>query len=161
LVTEFACYNWPGNIRQLNHALKRVILWLQTGDIPKLANILKTPMKPQASAVVRKTPDETNIEALQTLRKKVNELSETDVLSALENNGWYIQAAAQALGISRPSMYKLIASHTQIRRIDQISEEEIRRALISSADDLVACASLLKTPSEALRRHLRGAVITS
>ncbi|MDO9193320.1 MAG: hypothetical protein Q7U12_10520, partial [Undibacterium sp.] len=58
--------------------------------------------------------------------------------------------------ISRPSMYKLLEAHAQIRRIEQISEEEIRQSLETSAGDVERCASLLKTPSEALRRHLRG-----
>jgi DNA-binding NtrC family response regulator len=162
LVTELACYHWPGNIRQLAQVLKRVMLALQMGETPSLASLVKTLPKPttssatvQVSASAESIRDITE-EPAATARKKLTELSDTDVLEALENNAWYIQAAAQTLGISRPSMYKLLEQHPQIRRVEQIPPEEIRHALKTSAGDMEHCASLLKTPSEALRRHLRG-----
>ncbi len=89
-------------------------------------------------------------------RKKLNELSEEDVLAALEENEWNIQSAAQALGISRPSMYKLMEANPRIRRVEKIPAEEIRQVLQIANNDIETCASLLKTPAEALRRHLRG-----
>ncbi len=74
----------------------------------------------------------------------------------MENNDWQILGAAQSLGISRPSMYKLLDSHSQIRRAEQIPHAEISTALDQADGDLEACARRLRTPSEALRRHLRG-----
>jgi two-component system nitrogen regulation response regulator GlnG len=53
-------------------------------------------------------------------------------------------------------MYKLIEAHSQIRRIEQIPIEEIRLKMAQTDNDVDECASRLKTPSEALRRHLRG-----
>jgi two-component system nitrogen regulation response regulator GlnG len=88
-------------------------------------------------------------------RKRLTDLSEADVLAAMEANDWYIQAAAHALGVSRPSMYKLLEAHTQIRRPEHIDADLIRETLAQSGGDVELCAGLLKTPSEALRRHLR------
>ncbi|MFZ6757342.1 hypothetical protein ACO0K9_08970 [Undibacterium sp. Ji50W] len=73
----------------------------------------------------------------------------------MENNDWNIQSAAQGLGISRPLMYKLLDSHSQIRRAEQRPMEEIRQTLETSAGDIEACAVLLKRPSEALRWYLK------
>ncbi len=162
LVTELACYHWPGNIRQLAQVLKRVMLALQSGETPSLTGLVKAVPEPMISSVTAQvSPSVVRIQEVPTepvtvARKKLTELSEEDVLAALENNAWRIQAAAQTLGISRPSMYKLLEQHPQIRRVEQIPTEEIRQALKTSAGDTEHCASLLKTPSEALRRHLRG-----
>jgi hypothetical protein len=59
------------------------------------------------------------------------------------------------LGISRPSLYKLIEAHPAIRAAAQIPEEEISAAAHAHHGDVVLCASQLRTPAEALRRHLR------
>ncbi len=172
LVTEFACYNWPGNIRQMAHVLKRAMLALQMGEMPTFASLVKvspdritssymasTAISARAAttvaAVASPTPTPTPL-SINAVRKKLTELSETEVLAAMEENDWTIQAAAQQLGISRPSMYKLLEAHSQIRRVEQIGIEEIRQSLADSAGDVERCAALLKTPTEALRRHLRG-----
>ncbi|WP_317205375.1 helix-turn-helix domain-containing protein, partial [Janthinobacterium sp.] len=91
-------------------------------------------------------------------RTRLADVGELDILEAMESSAWQIQGAAQALGISRPSLYKLLDKHAQIRRAEAIPAEEIRAALLAHAGDLARCASALKTPSEALRRHLRIAV---
>jgi two-component system nitrogen regulation response regulator GlnG len=83
------------------------------------------------------------------------DLTEAEILAAMEKSDWYIQGAAQALGISRPSMYKLLEAHPQIRNLDCISQEEIRLAMVDCGGDVERCASRLKTPAEPLRRHLR------
>lgn len=162
LITEFARYDWPGNIRQLAHVLKRVLLALQMGEVPQFDSLVK--ISPgritnsfMSSAVLGAHSAPVAVPpAVPAPRKKLTEISETDVLLAMEQNDWYIQAAAQQLGISRPSMYKLLETHSQIRKGEQISQEEIRRTLEASGGDVERCAALLKTPGEALRRYLRG-----
>lgn len=89
-------------------------------------------------------------------RSRLKDLSHDDILNAMERNAWTIQYAAQDLGISRPSMYKLLESHPEIRRIEQIAQEDIRQAWEESQNNVERCASRLRTPNEALRRHLKG-----
>ena len=173
LVTELASYDWPGNVRQLNHVMKRAMLVLQMGDTPTLSNLINIaperisqssqlkgyPSSAQVNATNPKNPtnaNNSNQTSAPIIYKKPAELNEEAILRAMENNDWYIQAAAQELGISRPSMYKLLAAHSQIRRAEKIPVEEIHQALSSSANNVAHCAALLKTPSEALRRYLRG-----
>ncbi|MBI1773190.1 MAG: sigma-54-dependent Fis family transcriptional regulator, partial [Burkholderiales bacterium] len=155
LVSEFANYDWPGNIRQLSHVLRRALLALQLGEVPQLASLVKTTHQAPSSVTQASIITDSKIPQPATQRKKLAELSDDDVLRAMENNDWYIQGAAQELGVSRPSMYKLLDNHSQIRRAEQIPTEEIRQSLETSAGDVEACAALLKTPSEALRRYLK------
>lgn len=160
LVVQFATYDWPGNVRQLKHVLKRVVLALQMGEVPDFATLVdRAPARAGQRAHEKGTPPPSAGAAGQAepsaARKRLTDLSEADVLAAMEANDWYIQAAAQALGISRPSMYKLLEAHTRIRRPEQIDAELIRATLAQNGGDVELCAGLLKTPSEALRRHLR------
>jgi two-component system nitrogen regulation response regulator GlnG len=89
-------------------------------------------------------------------RRALGEYDEDEILAALHNNGWRIQGAAGELGISRPSMYKLIEAHPAIRRPEDIGADELAGSLRENGGDVERCAALLLTPLEALRRHLRG-----
>lgn len=158
LASKFANYDWPGNVRQLRHLARRCLLSLQAGERPDFDGMLAVrPLRMTSSAAAGAPGPATPAPG----RKKLAELSDADVLAALDNNGWYIQGAAQQLGISRPSMYKLIEGHAQIRAASQIPAAEIAAALARCSGDLEACAALLKTPSEALRRHLRALDLVS
>jgi two-component system nitrogen regulation response regulator GlnG len=175
LISDLLNFEWPGNIRQLSNVIKRTLLSLQMGEYPHLAKMVETqkstvatsvesrkisaatapaatsaptPMMPPPPASVAET---SNIE-----RKKLRDLTEQDVIDAMNRHDWTIQYAADDLGISRPSMYKLIEANKQIRRIEQIPTEEIRQQLDTANNQVELCAAQLKTPSEALRRHLKG-----
>lgn len=164
-ISEILNFSWPGNIRQLKHLVNRAMIALQLGEPLKLANLIETAevVVTASAAIAVKHPlaahDEDDGEVTTIVgieRKKLSNLSEQDVVDAMEKHRWTIQYAAQDLGISRPSMYKLIDSNQQIRRVEQIPADEIRQNLDQARGDVEQCASLLKTPSEALRRHLRG-----
>lgn len=174
LVKEMLLYDWPGNVRQLRHVVKRSLLALRAGDVPQLANLLDLPARstsgvasvlPASAAAcpavstgeavgMAATPNPGNTRQAG-LRKKPGQLSEQDILQAMQEHDWEIQGAAQSLGISRPSLYRLLESHSQIRRPGEIPQEEIKTALAAAHSDMEACAAMLKTPVEALRRYLR------
>lgn len=157
LISRFLNYDWPGNIRQLTHVFKRTLIALQNGETPTFDSLVDlAPQRVTASAASRAAAGENTVASHTTGRKKLSELGEPEVLAAMQANHWYIQCAAQALGVSRPSMYKLLESHSQIRRAEQITKEEITQALAQCSGDVEDCAAYLKTPTEALRRHLRG-----
>jgi DNA-binding NtrC family response regulator len=153
LASKFANYDWPGNVRQLRHVARRCLLALQAGEDPDFDSLLEeraAQATPAAAARAAVPPAST-----PPRRKKPADLSDSDVLNALDMNDWTIQGAARQLGISRPSMYRLIAAHPHIRAAAAIPAPEIIAALAQCGGALGACAALLKTPSEALRRHLR------
>lgn len=151
-VSAVANSDWPGNIRQLAHVLKRAWLSVLAGEAPVFA-----PVSPQLSSQLSLQTSQHDVRRAAVdaaPRRKPAELTEQDILQAMERHGWTIQGAAQSLGISRPTMYKLLEVHSGIRRAELIPRDEISAALGASAGNVQRCASLLKTPSEALRRHL-------
>ncbi len=169
LISDLLNFEWPGNIRQLSNVIKRTLLSLQMGEHPQLSKMVETPkIHVTASAELRKTstiapvppppklPEVIASDVAQQERKKLRDLTEQDVVDAMHRHGWTIQYAADDLGISRPSMYKLIEANSQIRRVEQIPAEEIREQLNAANQQVELCAAQLKTPSEALRRHLKG-----
>lgn len=104
LVQQFACYDWPGNVRQLKNVLTSCLLALEAGEAVDFGALTANPARPGA-AVAPRAP-----------RKRLADLDGQAVLAALRAHGGNIQAAARALGISRPSLYKLINASDGIRR---------------------------------------------
>jgi two-component system nitrogen regulation response regulator GlnG len=147
LVREMCCHDWPGNVRQLRNVAGRALLALQAGAAPSLASLVP-PSRPEwAGADTASTaPRRTDLAAVD----------DDAVLAAMHGSAWQIRAAAQALGVSRPSMYKLLAAHPMVRQAAAIPLDELRAALAAQGGDVARCAMALRTPSEALRRHLRG-----
>ncbi len=157
LVAQLAAYDWPGNIRQLRHVVRRSMLALSVGEQPNLSGLLENGAARPARVPEPRQPTivkEASTAAPKRSQKRPADLSEAEVLAALNNNDWMIQGAATELGISRPSLYKLLEQHPQIRRAEQIEPDEIHRVLAEVAGDVEACAARLKTPAEGLRRRL-------
>jgi transcriptional regulator with GAF, ATPase, and Fis domain len=136
-------FDWPGNVRQLLHVVQRLQLAMP-GDAAALFDALvATPSAPQAA-----TPA-----AAKPVRQRLERISNQAVLDAMAASRWRVLGAARWLGVSRPSMYKLLARHPQIRQCDAIPREELACALALHGHDLERCAAQLRTPLEALRRH--------
>jgi two-component system nitrogen regulation response regulator GlnG len=158
LVVEIACHDWPGNIRQLGHTLRRAALLVQHGGTPQLEQLVRLTPAPAGSAArlaPAAEPPQAPAGAPETPRRKPSDITDAEVLQAMAGNEWNIQAAARALGISRPTMYKLLDGHREIRWAERISAGEIERALAACDGDVGRCAELLKTPTESLRREVR------
>ncbi|MES2899176.1 MAG: sigma 54-interacting transcriptional regulator [Pseudomonadota bacterium] len=152
LVSDMCNYDWPGNIRQLANVTRRAIMAQRAGQRASLALFVHAHTAP--SAAPAPAPRLATVPVLGA-RRKLTEVSAADLMAALEENGWRISGAAQRLGISRPSLYKLIEATPAIRPAAAIARAEIETALRANGGDVFLCAAQLKTPSEALRRHLR------
>lgn len=153
LVAELACYDWPGNVRQLARALQRAMLIVDAGTVPQFGQLVRITPRPAAESVSAGTSVAPPPAGLQA-RRRPSQLSEQEIATAMAQHGWTIQNAAQALGISRPTLYKLLDRHPDIRRAQQIPVDEITRALAASNGDVARCAARLQTPAEPLRRLL-------
>jgi two-component system nitrogen regulation response regulator GlnG len=153
LVSAMCRYDWPGNIRQLINAVRRVALGVSSGVPVQFEELVGAPAQPQPNPPAPLPAAARAAEGKP--RRSLSEVSDEDVVDAMEAGRWQVQAAAERLGISRPSLYKLLAAHPAIRRPEQIPADEIRQALRIHGADLAKCASVLRTPGEALRRHLR------
>jgi DNA-binding NtrC family response regulator len=88
-------YPWPGNVRELEHVIERVVLFAVRDDIYAEALGLEKSVAPHAF------PE----------RLTLPEAEEMLIRQALDRYGNNLQRAADALGISRQSLYRRIDKH--------------------------------------------------
>ncbi|HEV2845438.1 MAG TPA: sigma-54 dependent transcriptional regulator, partial [Thermoanaerobaculia bacterium] len=129
LVARLAQLDWPGNVRQLRNLARQIVIagcdsgepgmWLQA---ERLFKEMAQPVAPPES--VRTRPVEIPPPQEKELRKayrSAEEVTEDELLAALRANRWRIQRAAEALGISRGSLYDRIEKSTRIRKAADLS----------------------------------------
>jgi|TARA_Y100000294_G_scaffold177042_1_gene201202 two-component system response regulator HydG len=125
LLTE---YSWPGNIRELENSLERVVLILDKEILEKedLLNILKETMEHHQLAktdpdipAVNQTEDASPAAAAQPSGnsidlsevKTLKELEHKAIVAGLARTNWNLTLTAQQLGISRMTLYRKLDQH--------------------------------------------------
>ena len=121
---------WPGNARELRHALAAVAC-----------------DEPSVTPLVTPTP-----------RDKVDPSgaspSDEDLLRVYAAQGYEVSATAALLGLSRPALYRRLQAHPACRLVEDLTDEQIERA-ISRAESVREAAMDLRVSVHALRPRLR------
>jgi DNA-binding NtrC family response regulator len=95
-------YHWPGNLRELRNLLVRAVLDASGLELP--SNALE-PGDPQASAWLTRSPSPATSEVQRTVRRVV---TKDEVAEALARTRGERKRAAQLLGISRATLYRVL-----------------------------------------------------
>ena len=157
-------FDWPGNIRQLRNIVRRIVIGSRgqasTQIEPRLLAELRAPRRSSISGAqsgpVVSTPAPTTLPSgYSSARRKPSDVSEEELVDALRGHQWDLKAAADALGIPRPSIYDLIAKSPSIRTAGDLGQEEIERAFQEAAGDLDRMVSVLQVSKRALLRRLK------
>ena len=88
-IEKLRSYHWPGNIRELQHAIEKAVILCEGNVIRPKDILVKQSWKPQTASVVHNL-EEVEPQAIET--------------AILQNNG-NLTAAAEQLGISRQTLY--------------------------------------------------------
>ncbi len=94
-------YAWPGNIRELENKVQRAVL-LSEGPLVEPRDLGF-----EALPIGQKADDP----AVRTLKEAKERLEKDMVLSALDRYSGNIAKSAEALGISRPTLYDILRKH--------------------------------------------------
>src|SRR5579863_6517355 len=107
-------YSWPGNIRQLRNALRTASALCRDGVI-RLSNLPQEILHTDASAHPAPPSAAANIESAGTTMNlpsaALRDAECAALLRELERMHWNISRTAQALGISRNTLYRKIHKH--------------------------------------------------
>ena len=163
-------YSWPGNIRQLRNLTRQLVIASrgqpQLRVDPQLERELGSGVTPsgrplrqvEAPEPVASAPEPvapaTEPEPRAAPRRKPTDITEQELLAAMEAHEWEPKAVADALGIPRPSIYDLINKHPHLRTAGDLSPEEITRCHHECGGDLDAMVRRLKVSKRALRRRI-------
>jgi len=150
LIARLVENDWPGNVRQLRNVTRRLLIAWRDGlgekEIGRLLDGLLTEPAPHL-------PDPALPSFFQPRYRKPSEVSEAEMLEALEAHRWQLKTAAGALGISRGALYRLIES-SKVRKAADLEPPEIETALARHGGDADAAARDLKVSPQGLKRRI-------
>ncbi|HSG41277.1 MAG TPA: sigma 54-interacting transcriptional regulator, partial [Thermoanaerobaculia bacterium] len=159
LIARLAQFDWPGNVRQLRNLVRQIVIagrdagergmWLQVERLLQETARLSAPPDE-----VRTWPPVSIPKEPRKAYRSPEDVTEDELLQALRANRWRIQRAAEALGISRGSLYDRIEKSTRIRKAADLSREEIRACRERCGGDLDAMAERLEVSKRGLQRRM-------
>lgn len=160
LMARLALHAWPGNVRELRNVARRLAIAGPDEPIPDLELLLpplsstqSTESSRSASAAV--DPPVATRSKRRVLRK-LEDVTEAELLDALRENRWEIQATAEALVVSRPNLYRLMEASSSVRAAHELELEEIQAAVASTGGDLEAAAFELEVSTLGLKRRMKA-----
>jgi DNA-binding NtrC family response regulator/tetratricopeptide (TPR) repeat protein len=105
VLSLFARFAWPGNIRQLQHVVERAVI-LASGDVLQVAD-LPLDLRQVRAAVTSSAPVLTRAEQ----HEATNEAERAMLLDALGRANGDVPEAASLIGYSRSQFYRLLKKH--------------------------------------------------
>jgi two-component system, NtrC family, nitrogen regulation response regulator GlnG len=167
LAVRLVRFSWPGNVRQLRNLARQLVIGSRgTGGLkasPRLERELDASVIPLPDASGAAAPasalaapaDKGIMSEGESSRRKPSEVTDTELLEALRASAWDMKAAAQRLGITRPSLYVLIDKSPGLRTAGDLSVEEITRCFRECGGDLDAMTRRLEVSRRGLQRRVR------
>jgi len=167
LVARLAAYSWPGNVRELRNVARQLVIGNRGAEHlripPRLVSLLgedeasdpsSVVTKPDSTATPAADPSEAAGEAGNPSYRSRFDVDEEELVRTLKGHRYRLRPAAEALGISRTSLYKLIDESPRIRKAHELSREEVEDAGRRCGGDVVAMAEGLKVSDMGLRRRM-------
>ena len=177
LVAALAAYSWPGNVRQLANVARRLALAQRAGrevELDALRSLLhesseslsisaSEPETAAASAIPEPRAREQSADPgsptglWRPVFRQASEVAEEELLQALRAARFRLAPTAEALGVSRSVLYKLIDDCPRVRKAADLDRDEIERALTDHPDEADAAQSLeVSLHGLRLRMHALG-----
>jgi two-component system nitrogen regulation response regulator GlnG len=139
---------WPGNVRELRNLTRQLVI--ENRGQPQLRLDARL-----AERLVGAPPARPAVALGSGVRRKPSSVTEPELVEALRACGWDLKAAADRLGIPRPSIYDLIDRSPNLRTAGDLAVDEIARSFEACRGDLDAMAAQLQVSRRALGRRVK------
>ena len=177
IVARLARYDWPGNVRQLLNVARQLVVGSRGADVvqvpPQVERLLRDAAAPPSAAPPSAAPSaaasppaappsaaptesEDAAPAPKPVFRKPSEVTEDELVAALKSNDWELKPTAADLGISRGSLYNLIARNPRIRKASDLGREEILECYQQCDGDLGRMVERLEISRSGLRMRMRA-----
>ena len=166
LMARLARYAWPGNVRQLRNVACRLVALgaelrpsdledlLEEVDDPAVETALPNSLQPgQAAPEAPVAPEAPAVFKRRGFRKPTD-VGEEELLAALREHRYNPKPAADALGVSRATLFRLMEACPRVCKAAELSLEEIESALRDADEDLGAVAERLEVSLQGLKRRM-------
>jgi two-component system, NtrC family, nitrogen regulation response regulator GlnG len=159
LVAQLALHDWPGNVRELRNELRQLVVASRGAD--RLATGAWLAPERRSGAVggemvaAAAPPPIPPAPPPRRSYRDPSDVGEEELVARLAEHDWNLAAAAEALGLSRPSLYTLIDDCPRLRKATEIAAEEIAATLDRCGGDLTAAARGLRVSKQGLKRQIR------
>ena len=97
-ITKLKKYHWPGNIRELQHAIERAVIMSEDNSL-----------MPDDFFFLNHKPDSSGADSSDSLN--LDEVERNVIKQAIDQNGGNISKAAKELGLTRASLYRRLEKH--------------------------------------------------
>jgi two-component system nitrogen regulation response regulator GlnG len=163
LAVQLVRFTWPGNVRQLRNVARQLVIGSRglprLQATPRLEQELSSSVTPipQRSGGASASPEQEPVVSQEQgpSRRKPSDVTEQELLEALRSTSWDLKAAAERLGIARPSLYVLIERSSSLRTAGDLSPEEISRCFQECNGNLDAMVRKLEVSRRGLQRRVR------
>lgn len=152
---------WSGNIRQLRHAARQLVV--DNLDQPytmRLAGLEReAAAERNSAATVTASGAPPTVASPAPIGPALESIAGETLRAALEAHGYRPSAAARALGLSKTSIYELMRRH-EIPTSADLDVAVIRTAIEEASGDLACAARLLHISTRALKLRMRTLAIS-
>ena len=159
---------WRGNVRQIkNTTIQLSILLMNHPHLSsfnwmafvkritheKSDNQPSTTLVTERLAASKEGHEDPRVKA--HLKRKPSEVSDDEIITALESNSWQIKLAAQQLKISRAALYLRIDANPNLNRAGDLSTSELHDSFAKFSGNVDMMVNDLKVSKLALTRRLK------
>ncbi|MFO0614245.1 MAG: helix-turn-helix domain-containing protein [Polyangiaceae bacterium] len=155
---------WTGNVRQLQNVVRQLVV--QGREEPTLVigkeldGLLKAAPGAQSdrSSHARTAHDAAGHQEDRptTKARRPQDITDDEILAALEQTGFRRAAAADRLGIARSSLYARVASNKRLSRARELTADEVTSTLEKHGGDVVATAAALEISPHGLKLRMHA-----
>ena len=138
-------YDWPGNVRELRNAVREMLV--QSRGQPRLQLGKRLARRIAALSHDPAPPKKRS--------RRPSEVSESELLDALRHHGWLVKPTAEALGVSRSSLYGLIDRCPSIRKASDVPEPDLRACFERLSGDVDAMTRELEVSRRGILMRLK------